>query len=131
MIPNFEFCGPMGHCPLCLKPMPSCNGMWAGSPRSMIGVNWDITSDRKQAETQLKDLTERLGLAIEAADMGIWEWDLVKDRLHWDQRMFALYNLQPDTFGNINQSWRSRVHPDDLPAVEAIAAKCAEKLRTL
>jgi len=91
----------------------------AGSPRSMIGVNWDIT-DRKQAETQLKDLTERLGLAIEAADMGIWEWDLVKDRLHWDQRMFALYNLQPDTFGNINQSWRSRVHPDDLPAVEAI-----------
>ncbi len=98
-----------------------------GKPLRMVGADLDI-SDRKQAETQLQDLTERLGLAIKAADMGIWEWDMVNDRLHWDEQMFELYKIHPEDFGNVDQSWRSRVHPDDLPAIKAIQQKALARL---
>jgi diguanylate cyclase (GGDEF)-like protein/PAS domain S-box-containing protein len=90
-----------------------------GRPLRMIGVNWDIT-ERKHAATQLQDVTERLGLAVQAANMGIWEWDIVNNRLHWDERMFTLYNIRPEDFDNGYEAWQSRVHPEDLPAAETI-----------
>jgi PAS domain-containing protein len=50
-------------------------------------------SDRKQAELQLQELSTRLGLAVRSAAIGIWEWDVVSDRLHWDDRMYELYGM--------------------------------------
>lgn len=91
------------------------------------GVLWHAmvldVSDRKRAETELQDLKNRLELAVQAADMGIWEWDVGNDWLRWDDQMFKLYNLCPEEFSNIYDAWRSRVHPEDLPAVDAVEQK--------
>jgi diguanylate cyclase (GGDEF)-like protein/PAS domain S-box-containing protein len=91
----------------------------AGRPLRMIGANLDIT-DRKEAAQKLQDLTERLGLAVQAADMGIWEWDVESDRLLWDAQMFELYRIDPQTFDETDRAWRAVVHPDDLPGVQSI-----------
>lgn len=93
-----------------------------GQPLRMIGVNWEIT-ERKQVERQLQDLTDRFGLAIQAADMGIWEWDLVNNHLHWDAQMLKLYGIQADDFSGVYDAWCNRVHPDDLPYAKTIEAK--------
>ncbi|MDJ1172597.1 bifunctional diguanylate cyclase/phosphodiesterase [Roseofilum capinflatum] len=73
-------------------------------------------SDRKAAQIQLQDLTNRLELATRSAQMGIWEWDLVSDRLIWDDRMYELYGISPGDFSQAYQAWEAGVHPDDLVA---------------
>ena len=93
-----------------------------GHPLRMIGVNWDITQ-RKQAETQLQRLTERLELAVQAAGMGTWEWDMVNNQVLWDEQMFELYNISPNEFSNVYEAWQSRVHPDDVAATKLIEQK--------
>ncbi|WP_299402340.1 PAS domain S-box protein [Acaryochloris sp. IP29b_bin.148] len=89
-----------------------------GQPIRLVGMNSDIT-DRKQAEWQLQVLSERLELAVESAQIGIWEWDHQEDLLAWDDRMFALYGVSPQSFKGTYQDWANSVHPQDLAQLEA------------
>jgi diguanylate cyclase (GGDEF)-like protein len=73
-------------------------------------------SDRKRAEIQLQDLTNRLELATRAAKMGIWDWDIVSDRLLWDDRMYDIYSVQPEDFSEAYEAWETGIHPEDLIA---------------
>ncbi len=79
----------------------------------VICVFSDI-SDRKQAEEKLQALSERLELALEGAQIGVWQWDYQSERLSWDERMFAIYGTQPEDFRGTQQDWEQYVHPDDL-----------------
>lgn len=88
-----------------------------GRPERYLSIRFDIT-DRKQAEIELRDLTNRLTLALEAGAYGTWDWDLVHDAL-WDERMYEIYGLQDLGRAATYPDWRDRVHPDDLNSVEA------------
>ena len=77
------------------------------------GVVIDI-SDRKNAEKKLQELSERLELAIQSAQIGIWEFDFASNRLIWDERMLAIHGVSPEAFHGTYEDWSSRVHPDDL-----------------
>ena len=57
----------------------------------------DITEFRKKEE-ELRNLSSRLNLAIASAHLGVWEWDVVNNKLSWDERMFELYGIDRDTF---------------------------------
>ena len=87
------------------------------SPRCLAVVQ-DI-SDRKAAEQQLQQLSERLELAIESAQIGIWDWHGDNNRLSWDERMFEIYGVHPEEFEGTCQDWENRVHPEDLAQYEA------------
>jgi PAS domain S-box-containing protein len=89
-----------------------------GQALSVIGINYDIT-EQKRAAVELQHLSERLSLALESGGFGSWEVDLGSDIINWDQQLKNLYGLahlrRPITYSD----WRSRVHQDDLPTVEA------------
>ncbi|WP_369130743.1 SpoIIE family protein phosphatase [Modestobacter roseus] len=59
----------------------------------------------------------RAQLAIAAADIGTFDWDLISGRLVWDDRLIALFGYRKDTFGEAIEAFNDRVHPDDLPRV--------------
>ena len=86
-------------------------------PRRIIGANRDI-SDRKQAEVQLQQITQRLALATHSAQIGVWELDFVENRFVCDERMHEIYGLPPGELNGNYETWRCRVHPDDLSATE-------------
>ncbi|MBP0018511.1 MAG: PAS domain-containing protein [Cyanobacteria bacterium SBLK] len=96
-----------------------------GKPLRAIGFNMNI-SDRKEAEEQSRQLSARLNLAVESAAIGIWDWDIVGDRLIWDDRMHQLYNIAPEDFVGVYQTWLSCVHPSDRSRVETQVRQALE-----
>ncbi len=56
-------------------------------------------------------------LALSAAGVGTFEWDLETNRLHWDDRMLALFGYAREEFDDTIAAFNARVHPDDRPVV--------------
>ncbi|HTH48633.1 MAG TPA: PAS domain-containing protein, partial [Candidatus Limnocylindria bacterium] len=83
-----------------------------------LGVDSDFTEDQERAD-RFRVLSDRLLLAAQAADFGVWDWDVRADRLVWDDRMCALYRAPKEDPTIYPALWRSRVHPEDLPRVQA------------
>ena len=59
-------------------------------PLGWLGAVTDITSIQ-HIRRELEAVNERLQIAQNVAEFGIWDWDPVKDTLHWDRRSFALF----------------------------------------
>jgi serine phosphatase RsbU (regulator of sigma subunit) len=80
----------------------------------------------------LDDVSDRLAwqLAVDAAGVGAFVWDLVDDRLRWDERLLDLFGLDEDSFGGNIEAFNRCVHPDDLPqvseALERAISTCGE-----
>ena len=60
---------------------------------------------------------QRLALAAQAGHFGIWDWDVVKDVLVWDDRMFEIYGADRDRFRGNHRDWEAGVHPEDRERV--------------
>lgn len=90
----------------------------AGNVVRLVGRSLDIT-ERKTIELRFHSLTERLQLATEAAGIGIWDLDVVQNRLVWDKRMHAIFGTNALTFDGNYATWRKQVHPDDVDRIEA------------
>ncbi|MCX6951255.1 MAG: PAS domain S-box protein, partial [Verrucomicrobia bacterium] len=88
-----------------------------GGVQRIVGRSLDIT-DRRGNERRFQALTERLRLATEAAQVGIWDLDLVQNRLSWDERQMAIYGMTPETFGGNFYAWRQRIHPADVARLD-------------
>lgn len=72
----------------------------------------DIT-DRKQTEDALRISSERLQLATRVASIGIWDWDVVRNELLWDDSMYLLYGIRRGDFSGAYDAWIATVHPED------------------
>jgi len=91
----------------------------SGQLVQLVGTILDIT-DRKHAEEELRNLSDRLTLALKSGAIGIWDWHIPDNSLIWDDRMYELFGITPDQFTNIYDDWANRLHPDDRAS--AIAA---------
>ena len=81
----------------------------------------DALAERQLAESAnvaLRESEQRLLLAQEGAHVGIWEWNLETGELYWSPEYERLYGVEPGG-PRSNEDWRARVHPDDLPLVDA------------
>jgi serine phosphatase RsbU (regulator of sigma subunit)/PAS domain-containing protein len=59
----------------------------------------------------------RSELAIDAAEIGSFDWDLTTGRLIWDDRLVELFGYQREVFDETIEAFNARLHPDDLPRV--------------
>jgi signal transduction histidine kinase/DNA-binding response OmpR family regulator len=72
-----------------------------------------IQQKHRATEKHLQALTERLQLATESGQLGIWDYDVALQRVLWDPRMVGLYGLAADAFDGTRAAWLERVHPED------------------
>jgi PAS domain S-box-containing protein len=94
-----------------------------GSPDYFISIVEDISA-RRQAEAHLRASDERLSLALKAAGLGIFEWDVQADRAVWEnERMYELFgHTRADGALSKAQLLERSVHPDDADALERALA---------
>jgi PAS domain S-box-containing protein len=76
------------------------------------GTLMDIT-ERKNAEDKINHISDRLALALRIGGTGVWECNLEKNILLWDNQMFALYGMKDENFGIGYEVWLNNLHPDD------------------
>jgi PAS domain S-box-containing protein len=92
------------------------------------GVASDITT-RKQAELAIVQSEERMSLAFDAAQMGAFDWDIVKDEIVWNGYHAQLLGYGTGAGVYTYADWERLVHPDDLGRVLA-AVEVAKLDRT-
>jgi PAS domain S-box-containing protein len=73
--------------------------------------------ERRLAEEALRQSEARLNLALSAAQMGAWDWDILCDRLSWSDGVETLLGLEPGAFSGTYKAFLKCLHPDDRPAV--------------
>ena len=72
---------------------------------------------RKNNRTKLRE--ERLLLAMDSAQEGVWDWDIIRNTVFFSQRYCAMVGETQESFGNTIEHWRARVHPDDKDIANA------------
>jgi PAS domain S-box-containing protein len=89
-----------------------------GDVVAAVGVFQEIT-DRKRRDEQLGQLRERLDLAVEGANLGVWDWDMTTDEVVFNDRWATMLGLSPDDIEPSLDTWEERVNPDDISRVKA------------
>ncbi|NPV56370.1 MAG: EAL domain-containing protein [Anaerolineae bacterium] len=78
-----------------------------------------IAIDRKRADQALKASEERYALAVRGANDGIWDWDIEGGAIYYSPRWKAMLGFREDLIDDRPDEWFGRVHPEDLPRVQA------------
>ena len=81
-------------------------------------LNQNLEHRVGERTVELSRALERVRLATAAASMGIWDWNVGDNVLVWDETMYQVYGIAPQSFNDALSAWRATVHPEDLPEFE-------------
>ncbi len=83
-----------------------------GRPANVVVQHIDVT-ERRRAETSLRESEERFRLAMEAASDGIWDWNVPSGQTYYSPAYFGMLGYEPDHFHTHYESWLDLIHPQD------------------
>ncbi len=93
----------------------------AGCPLHFVGVCFDIDA-QKRVEVALREAEERHELAINAAQLPMWEYhvksDQVRGNVHWHRAVG--HDLTEAQARERTETWLSDIHPDDVAKLRRI-----------
>ncbi len=84
-----------------------------------------ITVNLRASKQHLEHLTQQmqqenndlLKTALNAAQMGLWDWDMVTGKIHWSPEHEILFGLPVGSFDGRYATFEAYLYPDDLPAL--------------
>jgi PAS domain S-box-containing protein len=96
---------------------------------AFVGRVWsfrDVTA-QKTMEQRLRENAARLELAVQAAHVGLWDWDLRTNQIFFSTEWKRQLGYEDHEIGKSISEWHERVHPGDrhrvLQTVQAFIAK--------
>ncbi|BAY98079.1 multi-sensor hybrid histidine kinase [Tolypothrix tenuis PCC 7101] len=79
------------------------------------------TEELQAREVELQKISERLALSLKSGGIGCWEWDILQNTILWDERMYELYGVTPQSNSHIiYDTWTNKLHPDDRKPTETL-----------
>ncbi|HWH41007.1 MAG TPA: PAS domain-containing protein [Usitatibacter sp.] len=90
-----------------------------GTPVTMLGTVSDIS--------RLKQTQFALQAALNASRTGTFHWDILTDKLDWDEELDRLFGLAPGSTVRSLEQFIIRVHPEDRQAVIDACARCRDQ----
>ncbi|HEY9651641.1 MAG TPA: PAS domain-containing sensor histidine kinase, partial [Coleofasciculaceae cyanobacterium] len=91
-----------------------------------LSVYFHNVTERKQAEETLRQSEERLRLALDAGNAGVWDWDMVNNHVTWSERIYEFHGLTPETFDGTVENFMSLIHPEERERVATAIQKAIE-----
>ncbi|VUD53756.1 putative signaling protein [Thalassocella blandensis] len=76
----------------------------------------DIT-DERNVNVALQSLTDRSQVAIDSAEMGVWDWIPNESLMIWDYRLYEMHGYPDDAKINARDAWEKSMHPEDKERV--------------
>ena len=77
-----------------------------------------VALEQDRALERLRVSEERYALAAEAANDGMWDWDLSTGAVYYSARWKALLGYTDEELEATSREWLSRIHPDDRAAFD-------------
>lgn len=78
-----------------------------------VGIAWVL----RAARVRFLYSEERLQIALDAADLGCFDWNSATNDLHWDHKMHRLFGMEIDAVGDRREIFNKLLHPDDLNSI--------------
>jgi PAS domain S-box-containing protein len=72
-----------------------------------------LIKERERAEVNVREKEERFQLALEAAEMGTWDWQIGEDRVEWSAHSKRMFGLSPSDPELPPEEFFSLIHADD------------------
>ncbi|PMB43336.1 histidine kinase [Fischerella thermalis CCMEE 5205] len=74
---------------------------------------------RKQVEAAHRQSEERLQLALEASDLGLWDWNIKTGKVYRDWRWKKMLGYEAHEITDDSYAFGELVHPDDAPVIKS------------
>ncbi|MBD2337912.1 PAS domain S-box protein [Calothrix sp. FACHB-156] len=71
----------------------------------------------KLSQQLAQENAEQLRMALSAAQMGMWDWDMVTGKIEWSPEHEILFGLIPGSFDGRYETFDACLYPDDRPAI--------------
>ena len=97
-----------------------------GDTRGAVVTFFDVT-DRKRAQEALRISEERLKLAQEASNDGMWDWGLKTGATYFSPRYYTMLGYEPGELPPSYETWSGLLHPEDKVLVEGKILEHIEK----
>jgi PAS domain S-box-containing protein len=85
------------------------------------------TGELRSTVDRLKQSEERLQRAIDAGNVGTWEWDILTNRFAWSKGAEKIFGIEPGSFSGTYEAYRALVHPDDLESLNRTVKRAMEQ----
>jgi PAS domain S-box-containing protein len=84
-----------------------------------------------ESSAALRASEERLRLALEGSKMGTWDWNLLTNRVTWDDYMYPLFGQAKNQFDGTIDSVITVIHPDDRSRLKRALRQAVEEKHDL
>lgn len=99
------------------------NKVWLNDEVNLLlTVTNNVTNalERKLFLEQVQNSELRLRLALDGAREGLWEWDLVTNKMLFTDACYYMLGYEPDKVAKDLAWWHALIHPNDLPDVTRV-----------
>ncbi|MBP7461899.1 MAG: PAS domain S-box protein [Candidatus Delongbacteria bacterium] len=96
-----------------------------GNPVRMFGTHADITY-QKMIEQDLRESEKRFNLALENANAGLWDWDMIHDEVYFSPLWKRMLGYDDSEVENSFNGWKNLWHPDDTSQIEEAMTDCLD-----
>ncbi|MEP0888563.1 MULTISPECIES: PAS domain S-box protein [unclassified Leptolyngbya] len=90
-----------------------------GEITSWVGTDTDI-DDQKHIQEILRESEERLSLALQSAQAGMWQWFKADNCVIWSKETYRMLGYEPEQCLSTLEAWYQAMHPDDRSKMSQI-----------
>ena len=73
-------------------------------------------SDRVKAQQAIRQNEQRLSVALETSNIGLWDWNMAGGTACYTDCYYTMLGYMPGELPNRADSWRNLIHPEDAEA---------------
>ena len=94
----------------------------SGSILSLIAFLYVLSQTHLKEDSTMKNvilnnkvstLNNRLSLALDSANMGVWDFDVNSNQLIWDKKQFEIFGIEENNFEGLLSSWENSLYIED------------------